>query len=60
LKKYKIKIENGSGEVKEGEVNVRTSIEHIVSAFGNHGWLVTEYHPVFNDNSETKLAVPSI
>ena len=60
MRKYKVKVENAkSGEIREGVVNVRTSIEHIVAAFGKHNWLVTTYHEVFGDDSETQLSVTS-
>lgn len=53
MERYNVKIENSSGERKEAEIDVETTIGNIISSFGNRGWIVTEYYQVFNDSSET-------
>ena len=51
-KYYNVKIQKGD-EVKEHKkLKVLTSIENMVSRFGNYGWIMIEYYQVFNDDDE--------
>ena len=54
MKMYYIEIENVKTRErkKHKALPVKTSIENIVKSFGNHGWITSTYHEVFN-NKET-------
>jgi hypothetical protein len=52
MKRYKIECENvTTGEVRETEITVITSMASVVDMLGKYGWGITKYHPI--NDSET-------